>query len=88
MCSQSSAVVKAAVYGHCSFAEASAILSERIDAATNLSSIEKIRGAMDSLKTSSEAAVNTATGTLLFIWAKISNVFTKHLDFTYKHGRP
>jgi hypothetical protein len=81
---QASAVVKAAVYGHCSFAEASAILSERLDNAPDLPSIEKIRGAMDSLKTSSEAAVNTATGTLLFIWAKISNVFTKRLDFTYK----
>ena len=81
---QSNAVVKAAVYGHCSFAEASAILSERLDAATDLPSIEKIRGAMDSLKTSSEAAVNTATGTFLFIWAKISNVFSKRQDFTYK----
>jgi hypothetical protein len=81
---QASAVVKAAVYGHCSFAEASAILSERLDNAPDMPSIEKIRGAMDSLKTSSEAAVNTATGTLLFIWAKISNVFTKRLDFTYK----
>ena len=81
---QASAVVKAAVYGHCSFAEASAILSERLDAAPDMPAIEKIRGAMDSLKTSSEAAVNTATGTLLFIWARISNVFTKRLDFTYK----
>ena len=84
MYTQSNAVVKAAVYGHCSFAEASAILSERLDAATDLPSIEKIRGAMDSLKTSSEAAVNTATGTFLFIWAKISNVFSKRQDFTYK----
>ena len=81
---QASAVVKAAVYGHCSFAEASAILSERLDNAPDMPSIEKIRGAMDSLKTSGEAAVNTATGTLLFVWAKISNVFTKRLDFTYK----
>jgi hypothetical protein len=28
--------------------------------------------------------LNTATGTFLFIWAKISNVFAKRQDFTYK----
>jgi hypothetical protein len=84
MYAPSSAVVKAAVYGHCSFAEASALLAERLDAAADMTAIEKIRGAMDSLKTSSEAAVNTATGTLMFIWAKISNVLAKRLDFTYK----
>ena len=81
---QSSAVVKAAVYGHCSFAEASAVLSERLDAATNPLDIEKIRGAMDTLKSASESAVNTATGTFLFIWAKVSNVISKRMDFTYK----
>ncbi|KOO53840.1 hypothetical protein Ctob_016710, partial [Chrysochromulina tobinii] len=51
MYNAASAVVKAAVYGHCSFAEASAILAERLDAAANIEAIEKIRGAMDSLKT-------------------------------------
>jgi hypothetical protein len=79
-----SAVVKAAVYGHCSFAEASAILAERLDAAANIEAIEKIRGAMDSLKTAGETAVHSATGTFLFVWAKVSNVISKRADFTYK----
>jgi hypothetical protein len=81
---QSNAVVKAAVYGHCSFAEASAVLSERLDAATQPLEVEKIRGAMDTLKSASEAAVNTATGTFMFIWAKVSNVISKRTDFTFK----
>ena len=81
---QSNAVVKAAVYGHCSFAEASAVLSERLDAATDPLVVEKIRGAMDTLKSASESAVNTATGTFMFIWAKVSNVISKRMDFTFK----
>ena len=79
-----SAVVKAAVYGHCSFAEASAILAERLDAAAGIEAIEKIRGAMESLKSASETAVHSATGTFLFVWAKVSNVISKRADFTYK----
>ena len=82
--SQASAVVKAAVYGHCSFAEASAVLAERLDAATLDIDVSKIRGAMESLKSAGETAVNSATGTFLFVWAKISNVISKRLDFTYK----
>ena len=84
MYNAASAVVKAAVYGHCSFAEASAILAERLDAAANIEAIEKIRGAMDSLKTAGETAVHSATGTFLFVWAKVSNVISKRADFTYK----
>jgi|EP00900_Chrysochromulina_parva_P015106 hypothetical protein len=79
-----SAVVKAAVYGHCSFAEASAILAERLDAAAGIEAIEKIRGAMESLKSAGETAVHSATGTFLFVWAKVSNVISKRADFTYK----
>ena len=81
---QASAVVKAAVYGHCSFAEASAVLAERLDAATGIEAIEKIRGAMDSLKSAGETAVHSATGTFLFVWAKVSNVISKRSEFTYK----
>ena len=84
MYTQSNAIVKAAVYGHCSFAEASAILSERLDAAPDMPSIEKIRGAMDSLKSASESAVNTATGTYMFVWARVSNVISKRQDLTFK----
>ena len=81
---QASAVVKAAVYGHCSFAEASAVLAERLDAASGIEAIEKIRGAMDSLKSAGETAVHSATGTFLFVWAKVSNVISKRSEFTYK----
>ena len=81
---QASAVVKAAVYGHCSFAEASSVLSERLDAAASTLDVEKIRGAMDTLKSASESAVNSATGTFMFIWAKVSNVISKRADFTFK----
>ena len=81
---QANAVVKAAVYGHCSFSEASAILAERLDAAADELAVGKIRGAMESLKSAGESAVNSATGTLLFIWSKVSNVIAKRLDFTYK----
>jgi hypothetical protein len=84
MYQSASSVVKAAVYGHCSFAEASAILAERLDAATGIEAIEKIRGAMESLKTAGETAVHSATGTFLFVWAKVSNVISKRADFTYK----
>jgi hypothetical protein len=85
------AVVKAAVYGHCSFAEASAILAERLDDAADELAVGKIRGAMEVLKSASESSVNSATGTLLFIWSKVSNVIAKRLDFTYKlevSGKP
>ena len=81
---QASAVVKAAVYGHCSFAEASAVLAERLDVATTIEAIEKIRGAMDSLKSAGETAVHSATGTFLFTWAKVSNVISKRSEFSYK----
>jgi hypothetical protein len=81
---QASAVVKAAVYGHCSFAEASAVLAEKLDAATSIEAIEKIRGAMDSLKSAGETAVHSATGTFLFVWAKVSNVISKRSEFSYK----
>ena len=81
---QANAVVKAAVYGHCSFAEAASVLSERLDAAATTLDVEKIRGAMDTLKSASESAVNSATGTFMFIWAKVSNVISKRTDFTFK----
>ena len=71
---QANAVVKAAVYGHCSFAEAASVLSERLDSAADSLAVEKIRGAMDTLKSASESAVNSATGTFMFVWAKVSHV--------------
>ena len=78
------AVVKAAMYGHCSFAEASAELAERLDAALQPLDVEKIRGAMESLRLGAESAVYSSSGTLAFIWAKISNVLAKRDDPTFK----
>ena len=46
---------------------------------------------MEVLKSASETSVNSATGTLLFIWSKVSNVIAKRTDFTYKlevSGKP
>jgi len=82
--SSANAIVKAAVYGHCSFSEAAAILAERLDGAADELAVGKIRGAMETLKSAGDTAVNSATGTLLFIWSKVSNVPAKRLDFTYK----
>jgi len=81
---QANAVVKAAVYGHASFAEASAELAERLDAATTQLDVDKIRGAMDSLKLGVESAIHTSSGALAFCWAKISNVLSKRTDPTFK----
>ena len=78
------AVVKAAMYGHCSFAEASAELAERLDAALQPLDVEKIRGAMESLRIGAESVVYSSSGALAFIWAKISNVQSKRDDPTFK----
>ena len=77
---QANAVVKAAVYGHASFAEASAELAERMDAATTDIEVNKIRGALDSLKLGVESAIHTSSGVLAFCWARISNVLSKRSD--------
>ena len=81
---QANAVVKAAIYGHASFAEASAELAERMDAATTDIEVNKIRGAMDSLKLGVESAIHTSSGVLAFCWARISNVLFKRNDPTFK----
>jgi hypothetical protein len=81
---QHHAVVKAAVYGHASFAEASAELAERMDTATTDIEVNKIRGALDSLKLGVDSAIHTSSGVLAFCWAKISNVLFKRNDPTFK----
>ena len=78
------AVVKAAMYGHCSFAEASAELAERLDGANQALEVDKIRGAMESLRLSAESVVYSSSGALAFIWAKVSNVPSKRDDPTFK----
>jgi hypothetical protein len=74
---KSSAVVQAAVYGHCSAAEAMAVLARRVDDATDATEIAKIKAAMDSLRLQTESVVSSATGYLTFIWAKVSTVIEK-----------
>ena len=81
---QHHAVVKAAVYGHASFAEASAELAERMDTATTDIEVNKIRGALDSLKLGVESAIHTSSGVLAFCWAKISSILSKRNDPTFK----
>jgi hypothetical protein len=78
------AVVKAAMYGHCSFAEASAELAERLDGATQALDVDKIQGAMESLRLGAESVISSSSGTLAFIWAKVSNVPSKRNDPTFK----
>jgi hypothetical protein len=78
------AVVKAAMYGHCSFAEASAELAERLDGANQALEVDKIRGAMESLRLGAESVVYSTSGVLAFCWARISNVLSKRDDPTFK----
>jgi hypothetical protein len=72
------------MYGHCSFAEASAELAERLDGATQTLDVDKIRGAMESLRLGAESVISSSSGTLAFIWAKVSNVPSKRNDPTFK----
>jgi hypothetical protein len=74
---KSSQVVQAAMYGHCSAAEAMSVLSQRLEDATDATAVAKIKGAMDALSLQSEAIVSSATGYLTFIWTKISMVIGK-----------
>ena len=71
------AVVQAASFHHCSVAEASSVLTARLEAATEGASILKIRGAMESLNMVSDAVEDRLQGVYGFLWAKVSNVVMK-----------
>ena len=77
---KSQSVVQAAVFGHCSVAEATRVLAQRLDDTNDAVQISKIKGAMDSLKLVSESIVSSATGAYMFIWTKISTVLEKRGD--------
>ena len=74
---KSQAVVQAAAYGHCSVAEATSVLAQRLEDATDAIEVSKIKGAMDSLRLVSDTLASSATGVYVFIWTKISTVMDK-----------
>jgi hypothetical protein len=75
--SSSQAVVQAAIYGHCSVAEAATVLGARMDAALSEVDVAKIQGAMDSLKIVGDRVIGSTQGVMAFLWAKVSNVVMK-----------
>ena len=52
------AVVRAALYGHCSVSEAATVLGQRMNAAKDATLLTKIKGAMDSLKLAEDSITN------------------------------
>jgi hypothetical protein len=73
-------VVKSAVYGHCSEAEATAELNRRIDEAASEVAIAKLTANLSALRMVGDKAVSSARGVLCFIWAKISTIRGSRLN--------
>jgi hypothetical protein len=82
--SSSQSVVQAALYGHCSVSEASTILCARLEAAESEVDVNKIKGAIDSLKIVGDRVVASSQGVLAFIWAKVSTIVNKRAGGTTK----
>ena len=78
------AVVQAATYGHCSVAEAACELAKRLEAAETGVAVDKIKGAIDSLKIAGEGVASSTQGVLAFIWAKVSNIAPKRASGVVK----
>jgi hypothetical protein len=78
------AVVQAAIYGHCSVAEAATVLGSRMEAATSEVEVAKVQGAMDSLKIVGDRLIGSTQGVLAYLWAKVSNVVMKRDSGTVK----
>ena len=55
------AVVQAATYGHCSIGEAACELNKRLEAATTAVAVDKIKGAIDSLKMAGDCVASHST---------------------------
>ena len=55
------AVVRAAVYGHCSVTEAAAELARRLEAAETAVQVQKIAGAIDALKIAGDSVASIAS---------------------------
>ena len=77
--SSNQAIVKSALYGHCSVAEAQNELGRRMEAllADDADGKWKLKVAFDGLKLAGESSVTVSHGLLEFIWAKVSTVFAK-----------
>ena len=72
------AVVRAACLGHCTAAEASQVLQQRLEEAVSSLEVDKIRGAMDSLKLGTADVTRTTQGALTFIWGRCSSAVMLH----------
>ena len=68
------AVAKAAAYGHCSVAEASAELMSRAEACTSELEVSKLNLCIASLKSIGETTISATQGVLSYVWAKISSI--------------
>jgi hypothetical protein len=77
------AIVKAALYGHCSVCEAADVLGTRMEASTDDQDITKIKGAIESLKLVGEGASRDSQGVCQFVWAKLSQVIAKRSSGTH-----
>lgn len=83
----SSAVVRAAFYGHCTYDDAALELTSRLDKATDSVEVTKIVGALDLLKSKegvTRAAAHTGQGVYTFIWAKIGEHLQRLKDGTIR----
>jgi hypothetical protein len=78
----SQSVVQAALYGHCSVLEASSVLTARLESADNDVEVNKIKGALDSLKIVSDRIVTSSQGVMSYLWAKVSNIVNKRASGT------
>ena len=77
------AVVKAALHGHCTKTEASSVLSQRLEEAEESKDIEKIKGAMGSLKLIDDVPDAGTQGVCQFAWAKVSQAIAKRSSSTF-----
>jgi hypothetical protein len=77
------AVVKAALYGHCSVCEAADVLGSRLEAATEANEMTKIKGAIEALKLVEDGAGKGSQGVCQFVWAKLSQVIAKRSSGTH-----
>ena len=73
---KASAVVQAAIFGHCTIDEASVELSNRLEVADHANTIAKINGAIDLLKSKADTLYAGSHGVYTFIWAKVTQLFS------------
>ena len=79
-----SAIVRAASCGHCSLREAGQELQRRIDEATEILDIEKLRSAQRSIADFGQELDAESQGVLAFIWAKVSSTVTSRRSSAVK----